>query len=612
MVPTRDQFPPLSDTQMVSGPTLAASSPGTVDLSATLLEEQGFAKRYELDQLLGQGGMGEVHLCRDARIGRRVALKRLRAQGGSGSTPQARVRFLREARIQGQLEHPAVVPVYDLGRTPDGAEFFTMKRIRGRTLADILADGQTTRRKLLQAFSSVCLAVDYAHTRGVLHRDLKPANLMLGDFGEVYVLDWGLAKIASDPEDQGEKVELGDSSGQTIAGAILGTPGYAPPEVMAGKPAGAQSDVYALGAILFELLTGERLHGGTSVGELIRSTMTGAEARASVRAPRSEVPPELEQLCVRATALEASARPQTPRELSEAVERFLDGDRDLELRREHARQHAESAAQAAERALAAGAPLAERQRALSEVGRALAFDPENRDAARTLVQLLTTPPADVPPEAQHEIERAEHQQMRSDARLGVFVYLVSIALVPMVPVIGVRSWTALVIATLLFAAAAMTSFVISRLERPGGAALLAVLLLSTAAIGSISYLFGAYMLLPAVLAVNTMGFALHERAVPAPVILIIGCLGVIVPAALDWLHLWPPAYHFGDGVIEVFARGMAFHGRGPEVALFVGSIATVLGSSIFAVHAARARVLAEQRLQLHAWQLRQLVADRSH
>src|SRR5262249_54753115 len=151
--------------------------------------------------------MGEVHLCRDARIGRRVALKRLRTQGGPGSTPAARARFLREARIQAQLEHPSGVPVYDLGRTPRRREVFTMKRVRGRTLGQILRDAATSRRKLLAAFSSVCLAIHYAHARGVLHRDLKPANLMLGDFGEVYVLDWGLAKITGETESNDEKVE---------------------------------------------------------------------------------------------------------------------------------------------------------------------------------------------------------------------------------------------------------------------------------------------------------------------------------------------------------------------------------------------------------------------
>src|SRR5262249_39797125 len=151
-----------------------------------------------------------------------------------------------------------------------------------------------------------------------------------------------------------------------------------------------------------EILTLERLHTGDGIGELMRSTMAGADARASVRAPGRDVPPELEDVCVRATAMKPEDRPQGARSLAEAVERFLDGDRDLELRREHARRHAESAEAAARRALAASAPIAERQRALQEVGRALVFDPENRSAAVTLVNLLTTPPTNVPPAAEQE------------------------------------------------------------------------------------------------------------------------------------------------------------------------------------------------------------------
>src|SRR5262249_39471269 len=125
-----------------------------------------------------------------------------------GGTVGETFRFLREARVQGQLEHPAIAPVYDLGRTEEGDAFFTMKRVRGRTMKDVieaLASGDEdtiqrfSRRKLLQAFSSVCQAVEFAHSRGVLHRDLKPSNVMLGDFGEVTVLDWGLAKILSSP-----------------------------------------------------------------------------------------------------------------------------------------------------------------------------------------------------------------------------------------------------------------------------------------------------------------------------------------------------------------------------------------------------------------------------
>jgi serine/threonine-protein kinase len=159
-------------------------------------------RRYELRDRLGEGGMGTVDLCRDRVIGRDVALKRLHVQGSGAAPSAATARFLREARVQGQLEHPAIVPVHDLGVTPDGRPYFTMKRVRGDTLDELLArlaagDPDTARRfgqrRLLAAFSTVCLAVDFAHSRGVLHRDLKPANVMLGEFGEVNVLDWGLA-----------------------------------------------------------------------------------------------------------------------------------------------------------------------------------------------------------------------------------------------------------------------------------------------------------------------------------------------------------------------------------------------------------------------------------
>src|SRR5262249_4049186 len=161
----------------------------------------------------------------------------------------------------------------------------------------------TSRRKLLAAFSNVCLAVHYAHARGVLHRDLKPANLMLGDFGEVYVLDWGLAKIAGEAEAADEQVVSVPDGHQTVAGAMLGTPGYPAPEVLRGQTATVAADVYALGAILFEILTGKRLHPAENVQKLMASTIAGADARASVRAPQSDVAPELEALCVECTAL---------------------------------------------------------------------------------------------------------------------------------------------------------------------------------------------------------------------------------------------------------------------------------------------------------------------
>jgi len=149
-------------------------------------------ERYSGDTLLGQGGMGEVRLCVDKVIGREIARKTILPHARNGSTL---ARFVREAKVQARLEHPSIVPVYDIGRDEDGAVWFTMKRVRGRSLAEVIASGEESRRKLLTAFVAVCYAVAFAHERGVIHRDLKPQNIMLGSFGEVSVLDWGIAKV---------------------------------------------------------------------------------------------------------------------------------------------------------------------------------------------------------------------------------------------------------------------------------------------------------------------------------------------------------------------------------------------------------------------------------
>ncbi len=266
--------------------------------------------------------MGEVVLARDGQLNREVAIKRLRA-----AEPNDRqiARFLREARIQGRPEHPAIPPVHELGRDATGRPYFAMKRLSGVTLAAVLAEqpASVTRARLLRAFAEVCLAVEFAHTRGVLHRDLKPENIMLGEFGEVYVLDWGVAKVVGDGPEADAELASGDAEGvATIAGQVIGTPGYMAPEQLRGEAdLDARADVYALGCVLFEILAGEPLHP--------RRRGADAPPPPTARSPGVDVPPELEQACARATAAERADRFATARELGEHVQRYLDGDRDV-------------------------------------------------------------------------------------------------------------------------------------------------------------------------------------------------------------------------------------------------------------------------------------------
>src|SRR3569623_3016195 len=174
-------------------------------------------------------------------------------------------RCLREARIQGRREHPAVVPVHELWYDGESRPVFVMKQLAGTTLAQViarLAAGDTeaiatfSRQRLLRAFADVCLAIEFAHTRGVVHRDLKPANIMLGDFGEVYVLDWGVARVSGGEDDRASFADIDTADGtNTVAGAILGTPGYIAPEQIRGEAdLDGRAAVYALGCILFVLL----------------------------------------------------------------------------------------------------------------------------------------------------------------------------------------------------------------------------------------------------------------------------------------------------------------------------------------------------------------------
>jgi eukaryotic-like serine/threonine-protein kinase len=592
------------------------------ELPPDLLADDAFAGRYAVGDSIGEGGMGVVRACLDRRIGREVAIKSVKL--GTGSRGDVGGRFLREACVQGQLEHPAIVPVYDLGRDPDGVLYFTMKRVRGMTferIVDALRAGEEeaarsfSRRKLLGAFASVCHAVAYAHARGVVHRDLKPGNVMLGDYGEVYVLDWGLAKVISveDPRlDSGPPVfSSGSEPGtRTVQGATMGTPGYMAPEQVRGDPVDARADVYALGAILFELLSLQPLHRHETPQVAIDSTLAGADARPGERAPHLSIPPELDAVCVRATALAATDRFPGVREVVDAVERYLDGDRDLERRIELAREHARAALTHAQGAGSGGvSATAARSRALREVGRAIALDPTNEDAVRTLMRLMTTPPAVMPREAREAMAADARRSLRAGVRLAGMGYLTWFAYLPFMLWMGIRSWPAWIACSAAWLVAAGTAFSIAR--RPPRDGTRPMLLTMTGALGvaTTSTICGPYVLVPTLAAIGTMllhmGPGRGGRGLPV----IANCLAIAVPAALQWLGAMPTSYLFGADGVTIVPGMLSFPPLPTHVFMLTANVAVIVTASLMMGRFRDTLHDVEEKLHVQAWQLRQLVPE---
>jgi serine/threonine protein kinase len=304
-------------------------------LAETLLKPEGTRSRYTLTRLHAMGGLGKVWLAHDTELNREVALKEIKPE--VAGHPEMWRRFLKEAQVTGQLEHPNIVPVYELARRPeDGHPFYTMRFVRGRTLREAIAEHHkrrvggaadpVERLKLLQAFVSVCQAIGFAHSRGVIHRDLKPGNVVLGEFGEVIVLDWGLAKtLDPDDPDAAPAVSLTDEARAeaTRAGRQLGTPAYMAPEQADGRPdlVDARTDIYGLGSILFETLTGHPPHKGNDGADMVRRVATGETPRAREAEPST--PRALDAICAKAMALERTDRYASARELAEDIERWL-------------------------------------------------------------------------------------------------------------------------------------------------------------------------------------------------------------------------------------------------------------------------------------------------
>ncbi len=321
--------------------------------------------QYSFVDFIGKGGLGQVTQCCDRSINRNVALKEIRADLHGKDYKRLIMRFLLEARVTGQLQHPGIVPVYEMGIKPDGALYYTMKHVKGRPFDKVLSEigksSKTEAQKYAERFHylhnllEVCLAMGYAHEKGIIHRDLKPANIILGKHGETIILDWGLAKVLEQPDinmsmtgsNGQEQTEMdtqfismkqsslnvsgtGDSARQfdiTMEGEMIGTPSYMAPEQIdpAFGPIDKQSDVYALGLIFYRILTGNSPYRSNNVRDLLREISDSTIENPFPVVNGVEIPADLAAICFKALNKEKSQRFPSANELAQELGAFLEG-----------------------------------------------------------------------------------------------------------------------------------------------------------------------------------------------------------------------------------------------------------------------------------------------
>jgi len=311
--------------------------------------------RYEESQTLGEGGVGRVVRARDLEIGRDVAVKTMRDL--ESARPKDVARFIREGRIAARLEHPNIVPVYDVGGG-EGHPYYTMRVVKQQSLQDLLEDRTLRERwplvRLAGAFVQVSRALGYAHRQGVVHRDIKPENILIGDGGEVYLADWGNAKLLGSGLGDDPELEEPPSSERPAALAhrtpdggrptseLSGTPGYMSPEQLGRRETDHRADLFALGVVLYEVLTGQHPFDASTVLQVIVATQTRIP-----RPPRSlnpQCPLVLEDLCLCLLSKEPADRPSTADVVADEIESFLEGAKERARRLAEARRLCELAA----------------------------------------------------------------------------------------------------------------------------------------------------------------------------------------------------------------------------------------------------------------------------
>ena len=552
--------------------------------------------RYRVQRRIGKGGMGEVMLARDEQVGREVAIKRMRAANPS---QRAIARFLREASVQGRLEHPAIVPVHEIGRDSDGLPFFVMKRVTGTPLIKLIEDQTFVLQRVLRAIVEVCWCIELAHVRGIIHRDLKPDNIMLGDFGEVYVLDWGVAKVVG--EEDGDWSDVGSGSGvhATAAGTAIGTPGYMAPEQVRGSAdIDGRADVYTLGCLLFDLLAGETLHPRGFQG--LESALAQHETRPSLRVPERDIPPELDQIVVEACAFDREKRIASARALGERIERYLDGDRDVVRRRELAREHFDNA----RKQLDSG----DHRQVMREAAAALALDPALAGAAELVGRLMLEPPKQMPKEVEERIHADDIRDAKLVARAGFGTCIASIAFAQLLWWLAPSGshaplWMTIVLVSDLVLAA-YAAF--AKKPVPG-----AIVVANTVIVIAVARLFSPILIAPGVAALLAMAMSMTPRfswlssVWSVATFMVIGVMAPLVAERAGVI----------SATMSVDANGMRFFpamiGPYETPAVVVAALYAIclIAGACIAGYTMRSRTQAAHRhLHVQAWQLRQLVS----
>ena len=568
-----------------------ATAPATDDDGRPLPELPG----YVPGETIGRGGMGEVIVAYDTTLDREVALKRMKGTSGSHD---AVARFMREAKVQARLDHPSIVPVHEVGTDAQGNPYFTMKRLVGTTLAQRLAQGGPV-QPLLRAFVDVCFAIERAHSRDVVHRDIKPSNIMLGDYGDVYVIDWGVARVLKTRRTSTmfaavETLDLGRDPDATAAGAMLGTPGYMAPEQMRGDDVGAAADVYALGALLFEILAGEPLHPPGRPA--IAATLAKPTHSPAQRRPDRAIAPELDALCVAALAELPEKRPSA-RELAERVQRYLDGDRDLERRKLLAREQLE---------IAYDALANHRDEAGQAASRALALDPESADAAKLVSQLILEPPVQIPPELAKSLQRSEIELNKQRGQSAMYAFMSLWVMLPVFLILqNLKNWPQLIALYAVVTGMAVVSWDNSRRGKTPTwvtmAGNLAVALMFSRLTGSFILTMG--LICGQTLALTSRAFVARHRW---PMLVWIAA-ATLIPFGLEWFQVIERTWAMTpDGMIS---QGSILEtNREVDVIVLAFSqtaLAIVVG--LFAMSVTRAREDAQRKAHIQAWHLQQLL-----